>query len=100
MTDPDEHDLKSMLAAWTIAPPNDAARDRMIGMALQPRRTPWHRRVMAEFERCLSDWRYGVVYKSAALAACLVLGLGVGQMLDEPVDVPGVALVTSVGAGS
>ena len=100
MTDPDEYDLKALLGAWIIPGPDDAARDRMIGMALQPRRTPWHRRIIAEFERSLSDWRYGMGYKSAALAACLALGLGVGLMLDEPVDVPGVALVTSVGAGS
>ena len=101
MTEPDSHDLRRKLQRWTVSPPDDAARDRMIAMALQkPQKTPWQQAMAREIERSLTDWRYGLAYKAAAAAACLLLGLGAGLAAAPPVSVANVALITNLGTPS
>jgi hypothetical protein len=93
MTAPDE-DLKRALQKWIVPALDDAHSDRMIAHALgQPQQRPW--------QRALTEWRYAIGYKLAALAGCaalgLGLGLGIGMAAGETLDIAGVALMTSVG---
>ncbi len=97
----DENDLMTRLKAWDIEPLDGATRDRILGMALRaPQSRPFGARLAAEMEQAFSDWCYGLNYKIAALAACLVLGLGIGFSVSEPIDVAGVALIGNVGTPS
>lgn len=97
MTDPDTDDLRHRLGAWTVAPPGEAAKARMIAAAMSGRQEwPWRRFVAREVEYCLTDWRYGLAYKAAAAAACLLLGLGASFIAAPPVSVARVALIANL----
>ena len=89
--------LKSMLNLWQVSPPSNTAQERMIDLAMtQQQRRPW----TYQIEQALTDWRYGLTYKIAAAAACLVLGLGAGLISSPPAsDVAGLALMSDAGSG-
>lgn len=100
MTEDDEA-LRAKLRGWTIAPLDNAVRDRLLAMALQtPQARPFWRGLGAEIEHALSDWRYGLGYKLAAGAACLVLGMGIGWNSAEPMNVADVAMFSNLGEPS
>ena len=80
---------------WPIAPLSAAAQTRMIAYAVaQPQLLPWPQSLLWPLEQALSDWRYGLGYKLAAAAACLVLGFGLGVNAERPQhDVTGLAFM-------
>lgn len=81
MTEPDPK------TQWPAPPPAPdlASRIAAAAFALPQAQSPgnkWREAVM----RGLSDWRYGLAYKSAALLACALLGLGLGLATAYPHD--------------
>lgn len=97
MTDADPIDpgLKATLKAWQVATLDGETADRLIGAAMaRPQTRSWLHRLAHEIELSLTQWSYGIGYKLAAAAGCLMLGAGLGGDLDQPAaSIAGIALM-------
>ena len=87
-------DLKDI---WPVEPLSEAAKTRLIAQAIaRPQVLPWPQTIVTAIERALSDWRYGLAYKMACAAACVVTGLGIGLSVEpRDHDVTGMAFMSS-----
>jgi hypothetical protein len=94
MTNDDDR-LKASLRQWQVPGMDPDTAGRLMAAAMaQPQRRPWPTVLKDELTRGLSNWRYGLGYKLAAGAACLLLGFGLGDApAQTPVNVAGVALM-------
>jgi len=73
--------FEDQLNLWRVPAPTPALADRIAREAMQPRR--WRKVWYEEATRTLTEWRYGLIYKAVALAACLLIGFGVSYSLGE-----------------
>ncbi|WP_298325757.1 hypothetical protein [Asticcacaulis sp.] len=74
-------EFERTLQQWKTPQPATGLSDRIAREAMRrPQGLAW--REMAQ--RSLTEWRYGLVYKAAALAACVVIGVGVSVSLNPP----------------
>jgi len=101
MTHDPDHDLKHLLRQWQVTPPPADLEARLTSTALRaPQVTPLRRRLAREVEMTFTQWAYALPYKIAAAATCLLVGAGLGGLLEEPVNVAGLALMTLTGGAS
>ena len=91
----EDEQLKAGLRQWQVPGMAPDTADRLLsGVMAQGQLRPWPEMLRDELTRGLSHWRYGLGYKLAAGAACLLLGFGLGNTpTDTPVNVAGVALM-------
>ncbi len=94
-SDPTDPDLKAVLRQWQVNPLDAATADRLIDGAMsRPQIRSWPQRLAHEIELGLTNLTYGIGYKLAAAAACLMLGAGLGGDLEQPASsVAGIALM-------
>ncbi len=94
-SDPSDSDLKAVLRQWRVTPVDGATSDRLIGAAMaRPQIRSWLQRLAHELELGLTNLTYGIGYKLAAAAACLMLGAGLGGDLEQPAsNIAGIALM-------
>lgn len=98
MTDPIDHDLKSLLRQWELERPSRHMEARLINQALLlPQQKPWQQMAVENVLRALTEWQYAIGYKLAALAGCAALGVGIGIATGDALDVAGVALMAGIG---
>lgn len=75
-----EQELKHTLKRWSIEPPADELAERVVRHATARQQVvPLAQYLAAIF----SDWRTGLVYKTAGLALCAVIGFGNGYLQQE-----------------
>ena len=85
--------LRQMLKRWKLDPPPPGLADNIARRATAHRQDyPVGRRLLAVMERAFTDWRYGLRYKAAAVAACALAGIIMGQLPATPAEVDLVAL--------
>lgn len=76
-----DDEFAKFLKAWTVPGPRAGLTDRiMAGVAARPSTATI---VRLEVQRTLTEWRYGLAYKAAALAACLLIGVGVSVSIHQ-----------------
>jgi hypothetical protein len=76
-----DDELAKLLRAWRAPEPRAGLADRIVaGVAARPSMVDVAR---LELQRMLTEWRYGLVYKAAALGACLLIGVGVSFGLHQ-----------------
>ncbi len=69
------------LKVWTVPAPRAGLAGRIVAHATVARPSLLVT-LREEVTRTLTEWRYGLVYKGAALAACLLIGVGVSLNLQ------------------
>ncbi|ESQ79880.1 hypothetical protein [Asticcacaulis sp. YBE204] len=74
------------LKVWTAPAPSTGLSERIVARATARSVRPamldiWREELMLS----LTDWRYGLTYKAAALAACALIGVGLTMNLNDPV---------------
>lgn len=70
------------LKVWTVPAPRTGLADRIVAGVMA--RPSLMTALREELHRTLTEWRYGLVYKGAAVAACLLIGVGVTLSLQAP----------------
>jgi|GEM_PF-2256901 len=76
--------LKQHLALWPAAKAPSGLKQRVLTHALlYPQHLPWRRRALAVLEASFTDWHYGLSYKCASLALCMIVGLASGANLSS-----------------
>jgi hypothetical protein len=74
-----DDELAKLLKTWSVPGPRAGLSDRIVaGVMARPSMATV---VRLEVRRSLTEWRYGLGYKVAALAACLLIGVGVSMGL-------------------
>jgi hypothetical protein len=91
----EDHRLKANLRQWQVPVIAADAAERILStVTAQPQARSWQQKMRDELTRGLSNWRYGLGYKLAAGAACLLLGFGLGGApADALVNIADVALM-------
>lgn len=76
-------EFERKLHRWTTPQPATGLADRIARQAMaRPQGFVWRDAAV----RSLTEWRYGLAYKAAALAACLLIGVGVSMSLNDTVS--------------
>ncbi len=80
-----DDELAKLLRTWTVPDPRAGLAERIVAgaVAASGARPSTAEVVRLEVRRTLTEWRYGLAYKAAALAACLLIGVGVTVSLHQ-----------------
>lgn len=90
----EDADIRAFLANWKHEEPSAFLATRIVAHATAlPQKQPWPQAIVTSFTQAFSQWNYALAYKTAALAACLVLGLFTAQDVTSNSDVAGGASV-------
>jgi len=73
--------LEDQLKIWRVPAPADGLAERVARNAMN--RPHWYSVWREEAVRTLTEWRYGLIYKAAAIAACVLIGMSVSYSLTE-----------------
>lgn len=75
-------EFERKLHSWSTPQPATGLADRIARQAMsRSQGFVWRDAAV----RSLTEWRYGLVYKAAALAACALIGVGVSMSLNDTV---------------
>ncbi|MGA9658934.1 MAG: hypothetical protein WBQ60_07530 [Asticcacaulis sp.] len=100
MTHEIDTDLKEKLRQWPLNSHDFSPPGPLIETAMSHAQIiPFGVRIRHELELAFTQWAYALPYKLGAAATCLMIGAGLGGLLEEPVNVAGLALMSLTGTG-